>query len=144
MLVSSAACGADLLAQDIAGTLGLRRYIVLPFNRTRFRATSVVDRPGRWGRLFDRICSQVHAEGGLIVLDCEPAEEAAYEHGNAAILAQTLQLAQERGRPPVEEAVVLLVWDGISRGPEDMTAALATLAREQGLPVIEVATLRGR
>ncbi len=31
-LVSSAACGADLLALDEAGALGIRRRVVLPFD----------------------------------------------------------------------------------------------------------------
>jgi hypothetical protein len=53
-VVASAACGSDLLALDEAGALGLRRRIVLPFDRARFRMTSVVDRPGDWGALFDR------------------------------------------------------------------------------------------
>src|SRR5450432_2011251 len=49
VLVSSAACGADLLALSEAGALGLRRRVVLPYDRKEFRATSVTDRPGEWG-----------------------------------------------------------------------------------------------
>ncbi len=41
-LVCSAACGADLLALEVAGDLGLRRRIVLPFERDRFREISVI------------------------------------------------------------------------------------------------------
>ena len=48
-LVSSAACGADLIALDEAGALGIRRRVILPFDRRRFRETSVIDRPGRLG-----------------------------------------------------------------------------------------------
>src|SRR4051812_11745538 len=55
ILVCSAACGADLLALDEAERLGLRRRIVLPFAPDRFRETSVADRPGDWGRMFDRL-----------------------------------------------------------------------------------------
>src|SRR6267378_3813558 len=51
-LVCSAACGADLVALEQAERLGLRRRIVLPFRRERFRSTSVTDRPGDWGPLF--------------------------------------------------------------------------------------------
>jgi hypothetical protein len=40
-IVSSAACGADLLAQQIAGELRIRRRVVLPFETERFRETSV-------------------------------------------------------------------------------------------------------
>src|SRR5947209_320182 len=55
-LVCSAACGADLLALEAAEELGLRRRILLPFAPDRFRATSVTDRPGEWGPLFDHAC----------------------------------------------------------------------------------------
>jgi hypothetical protein len=63
-LVCLAACGADLAALKIAGTLGLRRRIVLPFPPERFRRTSVTDRPGNWGGLYDRIIAQAMAAGG--------------------------------------------------------------------------------
>ena len=45
-LVSSAACGADLLALDVAGSLDMRRRVVLPYSPERFRETSVTDRKG--------------------------------------------------------------------------------------------------
>ena len=54
-LVCSAACGANLIALEAAGELGIRRRIVLPFEPARFRETSVIDRPGDWGPAFDRI-----------------------------------------------------------------------------------------
>src|SRR5581483_7775479 len=52
-LVCSAACGADLVALKEAEQLGLRRRIVLPFAKDKFRETSVIDRPGDWGRIYD-------------------------------------------------------------------------------------------
>ena len=48
-LIRSAACGADLLALDIAGEFGVERHVVLPFAVQAFRASSVTDRPGEWG-----------------------------------------------------------------------------------------------
>jgi hypothetical protein len=39
-LVCSGACGADLLALDVAGALGLRRRLVLPFEPDRFHQNS--------------------------------------------------------------------------------------------------------
>jgi hypothetical protein len=53
-LVCSGACGADLVALEAAEQLGMRRRVVLPFVPDRFRKSSVVDRPGDWGRVFDR------------------------------------------------------------------------------------------
>ncbi len=60
-LVCSAACGADLLALDVAGTLGIRRRVVLPFAAERFRETSVTDRPGDWGSIFDRVIADARS-----------------------------------------------------------------------------------
>src|SRR5215510_14628657 len=57
-LVCSAAYGADLIALDVAGALGLRRRVVLPFAAERFRQSSVTDRPGDWGPLFDQIIGE--------------------------------------------------------------------------------------
>ena len=64
-LVCSAACGADLLALDAAGELGIRARIVLPFRADRFRETSVLDRPNRefWGSLFDRVTAAASGDG---------------------------------------------------------------------------------
>ena len=45
-LVSSAACGADLIGLEEAERLGLRRRIILPFTPTEFRNRSVSDCPG--------------------------------------------------------------------------------------------------
>src|ERR1700681_850264 len=56
-LVCSAACGADLLALDVAEELNIPTRVVLPFSAERFRETSVIDRPNPdfWGNLFDRV-----------------------------------------------------------------------------------------
>src|SRR5579864_5088458 len=68
VLVCSAACGSDLLALEQAELLGLRRRIILPFPPDRFRQTSVVDRPGDWGLMFDRLVAAAESAGDLIVL----------------------------------------------------------------------------
>jgi len=65
VLVCSAACGADLVALEAAERLGLRRRIVLPFAAERFRTTSVTDRPGDWGPLFDRMIAAAGAAGEM-------------------------------------------------------------------------------
>ena len=61
-LVTSAACGADLLALSSAADLRLRRRVVLPFAPALFRQTSVTDRPGEWGPVFDETTAA--ASGG--------------------------------------------------------------------------------
>ena len=56
-VVASAACGADLIALREAGSLGLRRRVVLPVSPKAFRVSSVMDRSDAgidWGALFDQ------------------------------------------------------------------------------------------
>jgi hypothetical protein len=136
-VVCSAACGADLLALEAAGALGIRRRIVLPYARERFRATSVVDRPGDWGERFDHILDAVAAMGDLVVLGYAEDKEATYLATNHAILEQAASLAAP-AQPAVGAAVV---WDGASRGENDVTAAFVQEAQQRGLTVWSVSTL---
>ena len=54
MLVCAAACGADLVALQLARNKGLRWRIVLPFAVEAFRTRSVADRCDQsWSQLFD-------------------------------------------------------------------------------------------
>jgi hypothetical protein len=135
-LVCAAACGADLIALDIAGALGLRRRVVLPFAQERFRETSVTDRPGDWGPLFDRIMGEVAAAGDVVVLGLDQADDAAYAAANDAILNEAEAVA---GADP-SEVVAVIVWEGRSRGEGDLTEAFATSARARGHPLREVLT----
>ena len=136
-VVCSAACGADLLALEAAGDLGIRRRIVLPYARDRFRATSVVDRPGDWGERFDRILDVVAASGDLVELGYAEGEDAAYLATNHAILEQAAILA-ELAQQAIGAAVV---WDGASRGEDDVTAAFLQEAKRLGMTVWTVSTL---
>jgi hypothetical protein len=135
-LVCSAACGSDLLALGVASELGIRRRIVLPFDRARFRETSVVDRPGDWGKLYDRALDEVERPQDLIILGYDQADPAAYARTNAAIVDEALRIAQKDEKL----AQALVVWDGKSRGSEDLTAQFLEDARGKGMPILEVLT----
>ena len=138
-LVSSAACGADLLALEVAGELGLRRLLVLPFAANRFRVESVTDRPGgedRWGPAFDRVLSQVHPSDVLILEDARPSADA-FAMASERILDTADHLAKELNAEPV----AVIVWDGKSRGGDDLTARFAESARGRGMTVKEISTL---
>jgi len=135
-LVSSAACGADLLALSAAGTLGLRRIVMLPFERAKFRETSVTDRPGDWASLYDTILDEVQKAGDLQVLDLTSDEEA-YAETNHLIVDEAISLGQKL-RVPVNAA---LVWDGNSRGKGDLTEDFGGYARSRKIDVIEVMTV---
>jgi len=136
VLVSSAACGADLLALSAAGALGVRRIIVLPFEREKFRQTSVTDRPGEWFSLYDSILDDVQKTGDLRILDLK-SEEESYAGTNHVIVDEAISLGQKL-RVPVN---AVLVWDGKSRGKGDLTEEFGRYARSRKVAVIDVMTV---
>ena len=139
-LVCSAACGADLVALEEAERLGLRRRIVLPFAPERFRETSVVDRPGDWGPLYDRIVEAARRAGDLVVREGAGEGAEAYAAANARILEEALALAGGGAPGPASAALAAIVWEGRPRGLDDATQQFAELARGRGLAVEEVLT----
>jgi len=135
LLISSAACGADLAAIDAAMALGVRCGIVLPFARARFRATSVVDRPGDWGEVFDRALAYAEAHGFVRELPQGDADDAAYARTNEVILDE----AQRAAAP--QRPIAVVVWEGRSRGNGDLSAHFLERARRAGLEQRTVLTL---
>jgi len=135
-LVTSAACGADLIALSEAGALGLPRRIVLPSTRDDFKRNSVLDRPGAWSSLYDEVLEAVSASGNLIVMD-RALQRPDYSAASLAILDETAALAKELGDSPA----AALIWDGSSRGDHDITEEFGEEARKRGLRVIEISTL---
>ncbi|HKD77810.1 MAG TPA: hypothetical protein VKB76_20055 [Ktedonobacterales bacterium] len=140
-VVASGACGADLLALEVAGEARLQRKMVLPFARARFRELSVVDRPGDWGKLFDRICSEVKGEAGIKTLGTTHDQMRDFVRTNQFIIKEALHLAGNtrvaNGTAPV---LAVLVWDGKSRGDDDVTAAFGELAKANNIPLQEILT----
>jgi hypothetical protein len=136
VLVCSAASGSDLLALGVAGDLGIRRRVVLPFARNLFYETSVADRPGDWGERYDKVLDIVERQRDLVILGYERGDPAAYKRTNAAIVDEALKIAKQEARP----AGALVVWDGRSRGTEDLTAHFLDEARGKGLPLLEILT----
>jgi hypothetical protein len=135
-LVSSAACGADLLALEQAGMLSLRRKIVLPYGQAKFRVTSVNDRPGNWGLLFDTVLSEVDAKGDLTVLQPEVGSEAFIE-ANHTIIENAMALGADL-RCPVG---AVRVWEGKGRRGVDLTEEFGLYAQKRGIPIIDVLTV---
>src|SRR5271170_20611 len=143
-LVCSAARGADLLALDAAGELGVRRCAVLPSNAASFRASSVVDgltgerQDGyEWGAIFNRIHEAVQAQGDLLICANENAGHDSYLAANLVILDQATRLAALTG----EDLLAIVVWDLASRGPNDVTAAFRDEAVKRGIRIEEISTL---
>jgi hypothetical protein len=143
VLVSSAACGADLLGLEAARELGLRRVVVLPFSPTKFRQVSVIDRPGgvdRWGPAFDRQLTEIAGKDprDLIVLaTADTSNSSAYSATNERILEKAMEIAKTSKSEPV----AIVVWDGAPRPGDDLTAHFAKSARERGVSVVEIPTL---
>ncbi len=96
LLVCSAACGSDLLALDAALELGVRCRVVIPYGRTEFRRTSVTDRPGDWGTLYDRVITSVEKAGELVVLAASPNDDQAYRRATEAIVSLAAAAAAPR------------------------------------------------
>lgn len=142
-LVCSAACGTDLLALEEADALGIPYHIVLPFDVSRFRGTSVADRPGDWVGTYDRLIAEAQGAGELTALeDVDAGSGAAYAAANRAILDEALRTVRRdaSGAHP-REVLAVIVWDGRSRGEGDLTEGFAREAGAMGLDVVEIRTL---
>ena len=144
-LVCSAACGADLLALECAAELGIATTIVLPFNRTRFRASSVVDRPGNWGPRFDKAMKRAAASGHIELISAQAKDD---DEAYALVTTEILDCAENVARhAPGQESntqdnklIAAVVWDGTSRGPTDLTEYFRVHALSRGFTVQEIIT----
>jgi len=133
-VVSSAACGADILALESASQLGLKRRVVLPFSRERFRESSVADRGEAWGARFDSILSELRAED-IVELNFQGADDDAYAAANVRILDEAAKMAENQ---PV---IAAIVWNGLVRGSSDLTDAFRQLAASRELETVSIPTL---
>ena len=134
LLVCSAACGADLTALDVACAAGIRCRVVLPFEAERFRETSVVDRPGDWGELFDRLKPRIESASDLVVLSGEADAERAYLRANEVIVEEACRAARGRRR------LAVVVWEGRAREGGDATEHFRRLASQAGMEERPIST----
>jgi len=139
VIVSAAACGADLIALELAAERSMRRVVVLPWESERFRAGSVVDRGVEWGPIYDAIIHDVSARGDLTILGYAAGEADAYDGTNEAILETAARVASEHSAS--EKAVAIVAWNHESRGAADVTEAFLVSARRRGMKVVEVSTM---
>jgi len=135
-VVCSAASGADILALESAGQLGLGRRVVLPFSRQQFRATSVADRGENWGLRFDAILQQMDSKD-ILEMNLQGGNNEAYASVNSKIMDEAVGWASTTGR----RALAMVVWNGFSRGATDLTDGFRRVAVERKLEVIPVPTL---
>jgi len=131
LLVSSAACGADLLAQDAARELGIAPLIVLPHTKEKFRAESVNTRPGDWGALYDAAVADAERRGALVIVQ-PPEGESPYRAATREIIRRAHDAAARRGAP----FLAVAAWEGTPRSGSDHTAEFLRLAGEAGAEVL--------
>ncbi len=133
-LVCAAACGADLVALSVAEKMDIPALIVLPFSRATFRRVSVIDRPGNWGEIYDRLVDSADRRDDLITLDLAEDDETAFTVGNARIISETHRVDANR-------KLAIAVWEGSSRGDGDTTDELLNEGRRQGFDTASVSTV---
>lgn len=134
LVICSAACGADLLALEAAKNLGVNFRIVIPYGRESFRRTSVVDRPGNWGALYDEVIDASVASGNLVDLGLSEDSSDVFTRVNEAIVNEAAVAA----RPDLATSV--LVWEGKSRGGDDATDHFRRISSAAGMPHLTVFT----
>jgi hypothetical protein len=147
-LVCSAACGADLIALEIASELELKIRIVLPFNVEKFLKTSVIDRPGEWESIFKKIYYQASQNENVVIHKLEDDKDA-YLKTNKQILNEAIKLADQnkigRNSDSLQKSnhqklLVVIVWDGNYRGGDDVTVDFAIGGLEHGFDVTSIMT----
>ena len=138
-LVSSGSCGADLLALEVAGELGIARSMILPFSPELFKSRSVEDRPGDWSHLFDRIYEQVKKEEKVLIMNYPVDDDDAYRKTNVEILKRAQVLSERQDDNKFVRAVV--VWESGSKGDKDSSAHFKNEAEQRGFRVEQVNTL---
>jgi len=137
LLVSSAARGADILAIEAAHALGIPNLIILPFEKEKFRRTSVTDGTqaeqgvANWGRRFDSVVRQAEERGRLITIAADPSMSP-YRAATHAIVRE----AKKRAAEQHARLLAIAVWDGESRGKDDHTAGFLDIARNEGATIL--------
>jgi hypothetical protein len=138
LVVASAACGADILALEAASDLGIRTRIILPFDRERFRATSVVDRGEEWGQRYDAVLERADAEGDVLLLEGgNDDDDAAYGRATERIVADALAFARAAGSTPL----AIAIWDERPRDSGDATRDFIDRASAAGMDLVSIPTL---
>jgi hypothetical protein len=108
------------------------QVVLLPSEPKAFRKSSVTDRPGNWGELYDQVLKTARVE--ILKL---PEGQEGYLETNLRLLDRGQQLARENGVP----AEALVIWNRISRGPDDVTAHFLHAAKLRKMTVLGISTM---
>ena len=143
-LVCSGACGADLLALEAAKELGIRKTMVLPFDAATFRSTSVTDRPGNWGSIYDEMVTALKRSNQLIELQYDKEDPDVYVNTNFSILDEAQKIAEQTGPHNNDgpgsagKMMALVVWEGRSKNGDDTTYHFMQEAKKRNFIIKEI------
>jgi len=138
-LVCSGACGADLLALEVAGELRIVRSMVIPFEPQLFKSKSVEDRQGNWGALFDSMYDQVNKEEKVQVMNYPVNDDDTYRKTNIDILNRAKVLTEKMDAE--KNILAIIVWEGRSKDKNDSSAHFKKEAGQRGFKIEEINTL---
>lgn len=110
----------------------IEQVVLLPSEPESFRRSSVADRPGNWGEIYDNVLKTARLE--IFKL---PEGQEGYLETNQKLLERGQQLANDFG----VDAEALVIWNGASRGPDDVTAHFLHEAKSRKMKILEISTL---
>ena len=131
-IVSSAACGADLLVLEAAQKAAIPCHVLLPSSPEEFRRTSVTDRPGDWGPIYDDALRNSSVEVHEV-----PDGQEGYLEINRRLLDKAETVAAGLGTT----VAVLIIWNQETRGEDDVTEHFLREAGQRHFPSSEISTL---
>lgn len=141
-LVCSGACGADLIALDVAGQLNIPRKMVLPFDAETFRSSSVTDRPGNWGELFDAVNNELRKKSNVVSLNYTEDDENVYEKTNFDILNTADIVFENLNETSDGKKVAIIIWEGAPKDSGDTTDHFRKEAINRGYMIEEINYLK--
>ena len=137
-LVCSGACGADLIGLEAAKEYNIQTKMILPFDSVTFRASSVVDRPGDWGKKFDVIYNDLKNKLNVLELDYDKDDDNVYVKTNYDILNTADELLQDTGKVSEEKKVAIIIWEGAPKNSDDTTDHFRMEAEERDYIIKEI------
>ncbi len=140
-VVSSAACGADMIIVETAHELGIPVVMVLPFPVESFKRYSVADCGGNWAERFDAIIEKQQRLGTVFELGPAPNSEVGETKGYRATTERLLVEAHALRAGSQLDIIGLIVWEKQRKSTGDETAALLDSVRRQKWRFVEVDTL---
>jgi hypothetical protein len=153
-LVSSGACGADLLGLEVAIKLKISCYLILPFEKEIFVSKSVSDcfKNEMWEAVFNKIYTSLEEQQKITILSISPEDEDKYQKTNKAILNKVESLSASLKKTEEylssnlkPQKIALILWEGKPKAKEidttDYTENLLESAKEMGFETEVINTL---